>query len=53
MEDHAMKRTDHVVARLDVPEPSAKIAKVRDINDPYTLSRITFPINLFYYFEIF
>ena len=44
MEDHAMKRMDHVVARLDAPEPSAKIAKVCDLNDPYTLSRIFFPI---------
>ena len=39
-----MKRTDHVVARLDVPEPSAKIAKVCDLNDPYSLPRIFFPI---------
>ena len=29
MEEYAMKRMDRVVARMDAPEPSAKIAKVR------------------------
>ena len=42
-----MKRMGRVVARMDAPEPSAKIAKVCDLNDPYTLSRISFLINLF------
>ena len=35
-----MKRTDRVFARLDAPEPSAKIAKVCDSNNPYILSNV-------------
>ena len=35
-----MKMTDRVFARLDAPEPSAKIAKVCDSNNPYILSNV-------------
>ena len=42
-----MKMTDRVFARLDAPEPSAKIAKVCDINDPYFPLVIFYPIDLF------
>ena len=42
-----MKLTDRVFALPDAPEPSAKIAKVCDLNNPYTLSKIFYLINLF------